>query len=92
MESARSAGVTRRTMFETYQGRLPTITEYYYHRTPEMMALIERYMAEIPRWIRGSRPYRVNRDDEFEVTLDGILYGNWRNHMDLGTELSSVDD
>jgi len=51
-----------------------------------MVQMVDRYFDEVPRWIRGSRPYTVDRRDEFQVELDLLIQFNNRAGVDLEQE------
>ena len=52
-----------------------------------MIAFVNLCVAEVPRWMRGSRPYRIEREDEFQVELDRTVSHCDRLGLDVVSEL-----
>jgi len=80
-------GYDQRQVYERYGGtELPNIAQWFFHRTPEMVESVKQYHDAVPRWIRGSRPYMVDRQDEFQVALDEVVSRSNRGGWDLEQE------
>jgi len=87
----RASGRHHRRLHQMHHPLLPAITQCCCERTPEMVEILDRHMVAVPRWMRGWRPHRVEKDNWFQVEFDRMLTMSNRLDMDVTGKLGDME-
>lgn len=88
-----TAWAARSRILSPYVVPKPTLTQWYYNRTPQMIAAAENYEAGFPGYMRFGRQYCIDRRDEFQLEFANLLRTNdYRDELvkELGCSPSNI--